>query len=173
MTRPNWLITSWNFDYLNGLQGSDQIHRYCSIEEFYSIVRGKLTLTCPFRWDDPFESPLLRAKLINRVGKPIPLQEAGRKLYCQSWTLEEESDAMWKLFGSQGKGVRITARPEHLLFQACNAYNIEINEAVYTKVGKVLYLDEKELRKKFETESEFVERFMKSNCEGILRVVVV
>ena len=104
MTHPNELINPSIFDYLNGLQESDQIHRYCSIEELYRLVRGKLTLTCPFRWDDPFESPLLRAKLINRDGKRVPLQEAGRKLYCQSWTLEKESDSMWKLFGSQGKG---------------------------------------------------------------------
>ncbi len=97
---------------------------------------------------------------------PVPLQKAGRKLYCQSWTLEEESDAMWKLFGSRGKGVRVTARSWDLLFQAYNAYDIENWEAVFTKIGKVLYLDEKELRQKFETDEKFYKRFMKSNGKG-------
>lgn len=166
MTSPKYLIRPSSYDYLNGLQASDLIHRYCSIKELYSIVRGKLTLTSPFKWDDLFENPLFRAKLINRDGKPVPLQEAGRKLYCQSWTLEEESDAMWKLFGSGGKGVRVTARSRNLFFQAYNAYDTKINEAVYTKIGKVLYLDETELRKKFESEDKFYKRFMQPNGEG-------
>ncbi len=88
------------YDFWNELEKSDRIHRYCSIEELYSIVQGKLTLTCPFAWDDPFESPLLRAKLINRDGKRVPQQELGRKFYCQSWTLEEESETMWYLSNS-------------------------------------------------------------------------
>ena len=166
MTRPYELINQSPSDLLNGLLGSDQIHRYCSIEELYSTVRGKLMLTCPFKWEDQFENPLFRAKLINRDGKPVPLQEAGRKLYCQSWTLEEESDAMWKLFGSGGKGVRITAKSWDLLFQAYNAYDIENNEAVYTKIGKVLYIDETELRELFETEDKFYKRFMEPNGKG-------
>ena len=62
--------------------------------------------------------------------------------------------------------MRVTARSGDLFFQAYNSYDIENYEAVFTKIGKVLYLDEKELRKKFETESEFIERFMESNCEG-------
>ena len=153
-------------DYLNCLKTSDQIHRYCSIRELYNMVRGKLTLTCPFAWTDKFENPLFRAILINRNGKHVPLQEAGRKLYCQSWTLEEESDAMWKLFGSLGNGVRVTARTSNLFFHAFNGYNIEKNEAVFTKIGKVLYLDETELRKKFEPKDEYYRRFMKSSGEG-------
>lgn len=166
MTHSKELVNPSSYDLLNGLCGSDLIHRYCSIEELYSIIRGKLTLTCPFKWEDQFENPLFRAKLIKRDGKPVPLQEAGLKLYCQSWTLEEESDAMWKLFGSGGKGVRITAKSWDLLFQASNAYDTKINEAVYTKIGKVLYLDETELRKKFESEDEFYKRFMQPNDEG-------
>ncbi len=166
MTRPTEPTPLSQSDFLNGLQGINQIHRYCSLEELYSIIRGKLTLTCPFNWDDQFENPLFRAELINRNGMPVPLQKAGHKLYCQSWTLEEESDAMWKLFGNRGKGVRITAKSWDLLFQAYNSYDIENFEAVYTKIGKVRYLDEKELRQKFETDEKFYKRFMKSNGKG-------
>ena len=66
MTRPTELIHPSSFDYLNGLKEDDLVHRYCSIAELYSIVREKLTLTCPFAWDDLFENPLMRAKLTNR-----------------------------------------------------------------------------------------------------------
>ncbi len=166
MTRPKELVNPSTCDLLNGLEGGNKIHRYCSVEELYSIIRGKLTLTCPFNWDDKFENPLFRAKLINRDGKPVPLDKAGRKLYCQSWTLEEESDAMWKLFGNRGKGVRITTKSWDLLFQAYNAYDIENWEAVFTKIGKVIYIDETELRKIFETGDAFYKRFMQPNGKG-------
>ncbi len=173
MTRPNELLNPPPSDYLNGLRGSDQIHRYCSIEELYSIVQGKLTLTCPFAWDDPFENPLFRAKLINRNGIPVPLKEAARRLYCQSWTLEEESDAMWKLFGNEGKGVRITVRSEDLHLKVCNSYDIAKNEAVFTNIGKVCYLEETKLREEFETNDRFYKRFMKLSGEGYYESLLV
>ena len=154
------------YDYLNDLEASDQIHHYGKIDELYSIVRGKLRLTCPFKWEDKYENPLFRADLTNQDGIPVPLREAGRKFYCKSWTLGEESVAMWKLYGCQGKGVRVTVKSSDLLFQAQKAYDITKNEAVYTKIGKVRYLDEAKLRKKYEPVDEFLRRFGKPNSEG-------
>lgn len=147
MTRPKYPIRTSPHDFLNGLKENDLIHRYCSIEELYGIVRGKLSLTCPSEWKDKFENPLLRAKLINQKGEHIDLQKLRRKFYGKCWILGEESDAMWKSFGINGEGVRIIVKSRKLLFQASNAYDIEINEAVYTIIGKVHYLDEAEMRK--------------------------
>lgn len=166
MTRPLELIHPSSFNYLNGLKENDLVHRYCSIAELYAIVREKLTLTCPFAWDDLFENPLMRAKLTNRKGEDIDLEAAGRKLFCQSWTLNDESDSMWKLYGNRGEGVRISARAKDLYFQAYNSHDFDRNEAVFTKIGSIEYLDETELRNKFENEEEFVDRVMKLNCEG-------
>lgn len=166
MTRPSELIHPSPLDYLNGLKEDDLIHRYCSIAELYSIVRERLTLTCPFAWDDLFENPLMRAKLTSSKGEEIDLKAAGRRLFCQSWTLNDEADGMWKLYGNRGTGVRISARAKDLYFHAYNSHDFDRNEAVITKIGRIKYIDELELRNKFENEAEFVERFMKLNCEG-------
>lgn len=161
------LVKPSKFDYLNGLNEDDTIYRYCSIFELYRVInKKKLTLVCPFSWEDLFENPLMRAELVNRKGQKIDLGAEGKKLFCQCWTLENESNAMWKLYGYQGKGVRISAKVSDLYFQAYNSYNIEANEAVYTKIGKIEYLDESELKRKFENEEQFYKKLMESNCEG-------
>ena len=130
------------------------------------MLRGSLSLTCPFIWEDKFENPLFRAKFTNRDGKQIDLRKAGQKLYCQCWTLEVESDAMWKLFGSQSTGVRVTTLVKDLQLQAYNSHDLDSNEAVFTKLGKVEYLSESEIRQKFQSAEEFVNRFKEPNCEG-------
>ena len=163
MTLPNGSVKPPIDHYLHCLNREDQIHRYCKIDELYSLFQKKLTLTCPYAWEDDFEHPLFRADLKNKDGKPVDLKEAGRKFYCQSWTLKKDSDAMWKLFGDKGKGVRITVKTENLFLHAYNGYHI-MN--VETRIGKVLYVDEKKLRQKFETDKKFYKRFMKKNGKG-------
>ena len=155
--------------YLNCLEPDVRIHRYCKIDELYWLVHGKLTLTCPSKWRDKFENPLLRSDVTNQDGIPVPLKELRRKFYGKAWSLEEESDALWRLYGDKGEGVQITVKSSDLLFQAHNAYDLyglPKGEIVYTKIGKVRYLDEAKLRKKYEPVDEFYNRFMKSNGEG-------
>ncbi len=167
------LVNPSGSDYLNGLKRNEEIHRYCSIDELYEMLVGKLRLTCPFAWEDPFENPMFRTVLINESGESISIREVGQNLYCQSWTLENESDAMWKLYGRRSTGVCITTTAKELLFQVYNAYDSASNEAVYTKIGKVKYLDEVDVRKLFEADKTFVERFIEPNCEGFYDSLLV
>ena len=84
----------------------------------------------------------------------------------------EESDAMWRLYGEKGEGVRISVKSFDLLFQTHNAYDLyglPNHEAVYIKIGKVRYLDEAKLRKKYEPVDEFYNMFMKPNGDGFFR----
>ena len=166
MTRPNDLIEPSQLELRNGLRQDDVIHRYCSIKELYVMLRGSLSLACPFIWEDKFENPLFRAKFTNRNGKQIDLRKAGQKLYCQCWTIEKESDAMWKLFGSQSTGVRVTTSVKNLQLQAYNSHDSYRNEAVFTKIGKIEYLSESGIKQKFRSNEEFIKRFMEPNCEG-------
>jgi hypothetical protein len=78
-------------NYVNGVSGEQVIHRYCYLPEMYGMLENRLTLKCPFEWDDPFENPLFRCKLTNADGTEIDLHTEGKKLRCQCWTLNHES----------------------------------------------------------------------------------
>lgn len=166
MTRPKSLIPNSISDFVHELRPDAPLYRYCSVDELLCTLRQRLSLTCPFAWEDPFENPLFRAKLINRDGKPIDLWHHGHRLYCQCWSMAPESDAMWRLYGDGGKGVRIETTADQLLFQARHGYDIESNEAVYLKIGTVQYRSVEELRKEFTEEQDFLRRFMEPNCDG-------
>lgn len=151
MTVPNELINPSHFDLLNGLKKDDMLHRYCSLAEFNCLLDGKLSLTCPFNWteNDPFEHPLFRAKLIGKNGKPHDISQWGRQFHCQSWTLITESDTMWRLYGQNAAGVRISTRAADLLFQAYNSHSLrEHKEYLKVKLGIVTYLPEDDLKQK-------------------------
>ena len=81
MTRRIEMLNPSPLEYKNGLNENDTLHRYCSVTELYQTAKGSLSLTCPFNWDDPFESWLFRAKLIGRKGNNIDLgsQKGSRK----------------------------------------------------------------------------------------------
>jgi hypothetical protein len=150
MTVPNELINPSPLSSLkNGLKPNDIIHRYCSLPELDSLLGGNLTLTSPLRWTegDPFEHPLFRASLIGIDGKPHDITRWGKQFHCQSWTLNEESDVMWRLYGEDASGVRISARAEGLLFQAYNSHSLfEHGEYLKVQLGIVRYLPELELK---------------------------
>ena len=168
MTRRIEMLNPSPLEYKNGLNVNDTLHRYCSIAELYQTVKGSLSLSCPFNWDDPFENWLFRAKLIGSKGNNIDLHAAGTKFYCQSWTLNEESDAMWRLYASRNNGVRISTTAKKLYFEAYNAYDLDLetHEFVPTKIGKVVYKDEIQIRKEIGSPLAFKARFMELNCEG-------
>ena len=159
--------------YLNEISGDTLIRRYCSISEIYSIAKKELTLTCPFYWDDPFENPMFRADFILPEGKRIELQEEGEKLFCQSWTMDEESDAHWRLYGSHSNGVCITTSVRDLLFHAYNAFDISNNDFVPVKIGKVIYLTEAEIAEYYQSNDKFVQEFTESNCSGYYRSLLI
>jgi hypothetical protein len=168
MTRRIEMLNPSFLDYKNELSEDDILNRYCSIAELYQTVKGSLSLSCPFSWDDPFENWLFRAKLIGSKGNNIDLHAAGTKFYCQSWTLNDESDAMWRLYASRNNGVRISTTTSKLYFEAYNAYDIDLepHEFVQTKIGKVIYKDEIQIREEIGSPLAFKDRFMELNCEG-------
>lgn len=92
-----------------------KIFRFISFESLCEILLfKKLTLPKINTWDDPYENYLLKMD-INKVSdahKTIPispaLQELKNRLYGQCWTLNPESDALWRIYSSNSRGVRIS-----------------------------------------------------------------
>ena len=95
------------------------IYKYMSFDKFVALIeRQKLYLTRVDHWDDTFEGYLLShymakdsrfAYLGDKLGTKIK-KSIFQSMYAQSWTLEGvESDAMWRIYSSDGQGVRIKA----------------------------------------------------------------
>jgi len=96
-------------------------------------------LVKPFKWDDPFENFIARLK--GRLPNGEVVEFAQRyDFYGQCWTRTGGTDAMWRIYSSDKRSVRIKVRISRLYEQL----------AVYAKgpafIGRVRYLSERGLQ---------------------------
>jgi hypothetical protein len=69
-------------------------------------------LVKPRIWDDPFENFFLRSEVTGPGGEKISIENIAEDWYGQCWTLNADTDAMWRIYspGNDGIKVRTTAR---------------------------------------------------------------
>ncbi|WP_273850626.1 DUF2971 domain-containing protein [Guptibacillus spartinae] len=96
-----------------------KIYRFISFESFVDmIMKQSLTFVHPTLWDDPYELNLIESKLKKTTDsadsistkhalETILQQIITNKLYCQSWTKINESDALWRIYNNNNTSVRI------------------------------------------------------------------
>ncbi|MFD2168696.1 hypothetical protein [Tumebacillus lipolyticus] len=96
-----------------------KIYRFISFEVFIDmLIRKSLTFVHPTAWDDPYELKLLENNLKQIIGSSSSIADEGtlgailehiisKKLYCQSWTKLNESDALWRIYNHHNTSVRI------------------------------------------------------------------
>ena len=110
------------------------IYRIISLDRMYELFEKRLnTLVKPLKWDDPFENFISTLK--GRLPSGEIVEFAQRfEFYGQCWTLVPASDAMWRIYSSDRKSVRIRVKIEKLLRQI---YEYAIG-AVF--IGRVRYL---------------------------------
>lgn len=61
------------------------------------------------KWEDPLETALLKASVIDENGKLIkPLSSPGKDIYGQCLSKERDSDAWWHIFSPNKEGVTIS-----------------------------------------------------------------
>ncbi|MGJ3440663.1 DUF2971 domain-containing protein [Pseudomonas sp. Je.1.5.c] len=109
------------------------------------FTTAKNTLVKPILWEDTFENFTLKSKLINEAGQEIEY-DIHNRMYGQCWTLENSSDAMWRIYSSNKRSVRIRTTMEQLLDSLCIA-TIDRKHCEHC-IGKVEYLAESKLTKK-------------------------
>lgn len=109
------------------------IYKYMSFDKFISVIESKkLYLTRIDHWDDVFEGYLL-SHYFREYGWLSFLSHRDRKLvnknlleciYAQSWTWDSvESDAMWRIYSPDKKGVRIKCCREGIYNDMQNSIN--------------------------------------------------
>jgi hypothetical protein len=110
------------------------VYRIISLKRLFELFEKRVnTLVKPIAWDDPFENFILGLK--GRLPSGEIVEFAQRyDFYGQCWTLVGGSDAMWRIYSSDQRSVRIKVRMRTLVETlAPNAIGIVL-------VGKVRYL---------------------------------
>lgn len=85
------------------------VYRYLSVESFVAFTEtGRTVLTNINNWDDGWEAILAKVPIVDENGKPSSASYSFHQdTFGQSWTLLEESDAMWRIYSTAKTGLRI------------------------------------------------------------------
>src|SRR5258705_3729434 len=85
------------------------LYRYLPLESLVAFVESGLTvLTNINRWDDQWEAILAKVPTVNDKGEvEQPWYSFHQDIFGQSWTLLEESDAMWRIYSPTRTGLQL------------------------------------------------------------------
>jgi Protein of unknown function (DUF2971) len=120
-------------------------------------------------WDDTYENFLAKAKYYWGI-TAVSYTEFLPGFYGQCWTLQKETDALWRIYSHDKMGVRIKSRIHKVLGSSLNEINFKHFSTRLRTIGKVRYLNPKEIREWIEdqksdiindktlTESLFIKR---------------
>jgi hypothetical protein len=119
-----------------------KIYRVFSLARLLELVSSKQNvLVKPVLWDDPFENFILRATA-KYEGRNVHF-EAKDFLYGQCWSLNEESDAMWRIYSPTKDGVKVSTTIRKLL------ESLAVTAGDFARIscfiGKVQYQSEADL----------------------------
>jgi len=117
-----------------GLTPETTVYRYLPFESFVAFVEaGRTVLTNINLWDDQWEAILAKVPTVNDKGEnEFPGYSFHQDIFGQSWTLPEESDAMWRIYSPTRTGLQLktSVRKFELIGDVARAH-----------VGKIVYFD--------------------------------
>lgn len=85
------------------------VYRVYHIDRLLELfTQRKNTLVKPVLWDDPFENIVFQQTALLQNGQKVYFSNIRERYYGQCWTLNiEETDALWRIYSSEKKGVRV------------------------------------------------------------------
>ncbi|MDO3510226.1 DUF2971 domain-containing protein [Ralstonia pseudosolanacearum] len=108
------------------------LYRIQSFDRVVEIFeRKELYLAHPSSWEDPYESRLKH--------------EASNALFAQCWSINPQSDAMWRIYSPDRLGLRVKSTRENL--RAAIREGLKKDGLKY-RLGDVEYLPQKELNQR-------------------------
>jgi hypothetical protein len=110
------------------------------------LIHSQLVLVKPKLWDDPFEEFLSKQKLIGPNGENYTLKNFGNNFFSQCWTMDFESDFMWRVYSPNNRGVKIKSTLKII----CDEILKHLDESHFLQIGKVDYWNDKKIRENFE-----------------------
>lgn len=101
---------------MQGLSSKEKekiIYRIFDIEKFEQILLNKkIGFVIPSKWEDPYEDILYTKFKEHDVD--FYNNHSGNRLFGQCWTFNEDSDAMWRIYSSGKRGIKIEVKLENL-----------------------------------------------------------
>lgn len=108
----------------------NRIYRFMSFENFVDMIQTQsLAFVHPTMWDDPLELEAFEKMLSEKEeveGLIFLCQKY--KVYAQSWTRLEESDAMWRIYNNNGMSIRISIKKDSIPLLE----GVELKNVLYT-----------------------------------------
>lgn len=132
-----------NYINITTAQRAKRIYRVMTVDRLLEIFETrKNVLVKPSLWDDPFENFLLNTPQLKADGNEY-FSVLRDRAYGQCWSLNIESDAMWRIYAPNKNGVKIETTVTKLfnsLYRSTSTY-----PRMSCFIGKVDYHSKKSL----------------------------
>lgn len=138
-----------NFYHSNpNITEDSPIYKIMEFEYVYTMVKeGILRVGKIQNWEDPFENFLLKQNFWYKdnegTKREYNIDEVSELLYGQSWSLVEESDAMWRIYSQNKTSVRLKTTIQKLY----DSIYTNVNCAHTTFIGVVEYSSQESFQK--------------------------
>lgn len=129
---------------MNGLNGQDYVYKYIPLKYLIPlVVNKKLRIDKVAKWEDPYENFFLKSYFYTYASfykqiVQVSTDEIRNRTYGQSWTMIEESDAMWRIYSNKDDIENIAVKVK---IKIDNLFNIVYtsDECMETSIGPVNY----------------------------------
>lgn len=109
---------------MNGIDKQTYLYKFIKLKHLEPLIKNqKLRIDTISKWDDPYENFFLKFNFSTYVSfykeeVEVNTESIINRIYGQSWTLIEESDAMWRIYSNKEKieetAIRIKIKADNL-----------------------------------------------------------
>lgn len=147
------------------------IYRIYSKRWFLDLLNSRENgLVKPRIWDDPFENFFLRSEVTGLDGEKISIENLAENWYGQCWTLNADTDAMWRIYSPDKDGIKVKTTVRKLFD---NFYDVHDTFAdLKYLIGRVQYKTEAEIVKLMER-STFTGIVLGGQATGFARLLCI
>lgn len=121
------------------------INKYIPLRFLLVLLREKRLIFKPVTsWEDPYENFFLKEQFVREGGMngsySTSVEDITEGLYGMSWSVQGETDSLWRIYSQDKLSVRITTTVEKLTTTICSEDNKWVSW-----IDKVHYKTEKEI----------------------------
>jgi hypothetical protein len=144
------------------------IYRFIPLDRLFQILDNKqLTISQTKLWEDTYENFLTKARF--KIGNVFTsLIDFLPAFYGQCWTLQKETDALWRIYSSDKKGIRIRTKIDKLLNSSLNEIDSTPFSTRIRAIGQVTYMSKYQINNWIKIENK---KFI--NAETLLKSLFI
>ena len=134
-------------NFLNRLNPNTEIYKYIPVEYICEMKRSRhMRFDLVNKWEDVYENYFLKQNFINEGGSPVSTENISNAIYGQCWTMQKESDAMWRIYSSEKNAVKVKTTAGRLM----DVLYTDDSCMASTFIGRVDYLPQLEIEAEYQ-----------------------